>query len=128
LWYSWLPFALPQSWPFCWSVAVAMDHYSRRVMGFALFRQQPTSEAVRASLGRTMAVNGAKPKYIICDKGSQFWCAGFKAWCRCRGIRPRFGAVGKHGSIAVVEGAIPNFEATPRRAAAHSASARDISP
>ena len=25
-WASWLPFALPQCWPFCWWVAVAIDH------------------------------------------------------------------------------------------------------
>src|SRR5262249_50288076 len=35
-WTSWLPFALPQRWPFCWWVAVVMDHFSRRVMGFAV--------------------------------------------------------------------------------------------
>jgi hypothetical protein len=46
---------------------------------------------------------GAKPKYVICDKGVQFWCDAFKAWCKRHGIRPRFGAVGKHGSIAVIE-------------------------
>jgi hypothetical protein len=40
---------------------------------------------------------------LICDTGRQFWCEGFKGWCRKKGIRPRFGAVGKHGSIAVVE-------------------------
>jgi hypothetical protein len=45
----------------------------------------------------------ATPKYLICDKGKQFWCQGFKDWCRRKGIRPRFGAVGQHGSIAVVE-------------------------
>ena len=33
----------------------------------------------------------------------QFWCESFKRWCRRRGIRPRFGAVGKFGSIAIVE-------------------------
>jgi transposase-like protein len=37
-WVSWLPFALPQVWPFCWWLAVAIDHYSRRVMGFAVYR------------------------------------------------------------------------------------------
>jgi transcriptional regulator with XRE-family HTH domain len=40
-WTTWLPFALPQCWPFCWWVAVAMDHYSRRVMGMAIFDSQP---------------------------------------------------------------------------------------
>ncbi len=38
-------------WPFCWWVAIVVDHFSRRVMGFAAFKQQPTSEAVRAFLG-----------------------------------------------------------------------------
>jgi hypothetical protein len=33
LWTTWLPFSLPQGWPFCWWVAVAMDHCSRRIVG-----------------------------------------------------------------------------------------------
>jgi transposase InsO family protein len=102
-WTAWLPFALPQRWPFCWWVAVAVDHFSRRVMGCAAFASPPTSEAVRAFLGRTMQDARATPKYIVCDKGPQFWNQGFKGWCRRKGIRPRFGAVGEHGSIAVVE-------------------------
>ncbi len=102
-WTSWLPFALPQSWPFCWWVAVAVDHFSRRVMGITVFRQQPTSEAVRAFLGRAIHEARAGPKYIVSDKGVQFWSEGFKRWCRRKGIRPRFGAVGRRGSIAVVE-------------------------
>ena len=34
-WILWLPFALPQCWPFCWWVAVLVDHHSRRVMGIS---------------------------------------------------------------------------------------------
>ncbi len=99
----WLPFTLPQRWPFCWWVAAAIDHFSRRVMGLAVFDRQPTSIQVRQFLARAIRQVGGAPKYIICDKGGQFWCDGFKAWCKRRGITPRFGAVGKHGSIAVVE-------------------------
>jgi len=102
-WTSWLPFSLPQCWPFCWWVAVAVDHFSRRGMGTAHFDQQPTSEAVRAFLGRTMAKTSKVPKYLICDRGCQFDSAGFRRWCRRKRIRPRYGAIGKHGSIAVVE-------------------------
>jgi hypothetical protein len=58
---------------------------------------------VRQFLATAIRQAGQTPKYIICDKGTQFWCDGFKAWCRHRGIQPRFGAVGQHGSIAVVE-------------------------
>jgi len=100
-WTPWLPFALPQHWPFCWWVAVVIDHYSRRVIGFAVFGKRPTSVAVRTFLGRLIARN--KPKHLICDKDRVFWCEGFKRWCRRVGVRPRYGAVGKHGSIAVVE-------------------------
>ena len=47
----WLPFSLPQCWPFCWWVAVVVDHFSRRAMGVTAFKSQPTSEAVRSFLG-----------------------------------------------------------------------------
>ncbi len=103
VWTAWSPFALPQCWPFCWWVAVIVDHFSRRTMGVATYYHQPTSETVRAFLGRTIHAAKATPKYLICDRGTQFDCHGFLCWCRRRNIRPRFGAVGRQGSIAVVE-------------------------
>ena len=102
-WTTWLPFSLPQYWPFCWWVGVAIDHYSRRIMGVTLFRHQPTSEAMRTFLGRVMHAAKAMPKHLVTDKGPQFWNDGFKAWCRQKDIKPRFGAIGQHGSIAVIE-------------------------
>jgi transposase InsO family protein len=102
-WAPWLPFALPQCWPFCWWLALVIDHYSRRAMGFSVFPKRPTSIAVRSFLRRLIARARVTPKYVICDKDSIFWCDGFKRWCRRKRIRPRFGAVGQHGSIAVIE-------------------------
>jgi putative transposase len=102
-WTAWLPFSLPQRWPFCWWVAVVIDHYSRRAMGSAVYPSPPNSIDVRAFLGRTISRTKETPQYLICDKGSQFWCDGFRHWSRRRGIGLRFGAVGKHGSIAIVE-------------------------
>ena len=98
-----MPNAFPQCWPFCWWLALVVDHKSRRAMGFMIFRKPPSSRAVQKFLDRTIQKNGAKPKYIVTDKGSQFWCDGFKGWCKAEEIKPRFGAVGKYGSIAVVE-------------------------
>ena len=63
---------------------------------------RPTSARVSAFLGRAIKKAGSKPKYIITDQGREF-CGPFKSWCGSRGIRPRVGAVGKHGSICVVE-------------------------
>lgn len=102
-WTSWLPFALPQWWPFCWWLAVVMDHYSRRVVGFTVFKRQPTSEKVRQFLGQVLAKVGEAPKYLVSDHGKQFACVAFKEWGRRHAIRQRLGAVGKPGSIAVVE-------------------------
>ena len=102
-WTAWLPFALPQRWPFCWWIAVVIDHYSRRIMGFAVFEQQPTSVAVRTFLGRVMQRAGASPRYLITDQGKQFRDRAFGRWCRQKGLRQRFGAVGKYGSLAVIE-------------------------
>ncbi len=82
---------------------MVLDHYSRRMMGFAVFAQQPTSVQVRVMLGRTIHSARCTPKYLICDKGRQFWCPAFKDWCRRRGIKPRFGAIGQLGSLAVIE-------------------------
>jgi putative transposase len=102
-WCSWLPWALPQRWPFCWWLAVAVDHFSRRVVGFAVFEHQPTSAAVRAFLGRTIRTARSRPRHLITDHGRQFTDGGFRRWCRHRGIHQRFGAVDKYGSLSVVE-------------------------
>ncbi len=102
-WVPWMPFSKLQCWPFCWWVAVAIDQFSRRVMGFAFFAKAPTSTDICQFLDRASKRAGTNPTHIIADKGSQFFCETFKNWCRTRGVRPRFGAVGKHGSIAIVE-------------------------
>jgi transposase InsO family protein len=103
LWTMWQPFSLPQCWPFSWWLGVIMDHYSRRIMGITLFFREPTSEAMRAFLGRTIHATGVTPRHLVTDQGPQFTCENFKPWCRRKGIRPRFGAIGEHGSIAVIE-------------------------
>jgi transposase InsO family protein len=71
-------------------------------MGAAVFKRPPTSQQVTAFLRQTTRKTQT-PKYLICDQGPQFWCDTFKAWCKGHNIRIRFGAVGRHGSIAVVE-------------------------
>jgi hypothetical protein len=55
-------------------------------------------------LGRAVAAAGKAPRHIVCDQGRQSRCDGFKRWCRRKGIKPpRYGAIGKHGSLAVIE-------------------------
>ena len=102
-WISWWPFALPQRWPFCWWVAVVVDHLSRRAMGVAYFKQEPTARDMTRWLRQVCRAVGSWPGHIITDHGPQFTTGAFDAWCRRHGIQQRFGAIGKYGSLAVIE-------------------------
>jgi putative transposase len=63
----------------------------------------PSSAAVQAFLDLTIRRHRAQPDHLITDHGKQFTAKTFARWCRRRSIRRRFGAVGKYGSIAVIE-------------------------
>jgi len=52
---------------------------------------------------RAMLRAKSKPRHLITDQGSQFTAAEFQRLLRRRSIRHRFGAVGKKGSIAIIE-------------------------
>jgi len=82
---------------------VAIDHYSRRVMGFAVYRALPSSASVRRFLEAAFQEAGAIPHDLISDQGIQFTARAFRRWCHHHGIRHRFGALGKYGSLAVIE-------------------------
>jgi putative transposase len=105
-WVPWSPHTWPQVWPFCWWIAVVVDHFSRVVVGFAVFPKQPTSLEVQRLLNRAIRKSGSAPKHLISDRGGQFDCESFQAWCGRRRVQHRFGAVEKYGSIAVVERSI----------------------
>jgi hypothetical protein len=64
-WAPWLPFALPQCWPFCWWVAVVIDHDSRRMMGIETFRNNPTAVSVSHFLECAIYATSATPKIYI---------------------------------------------------------------
>ena len=72
-------------------------------MGFAVFKSKPSSENVTAAFDHILIEKGTSPKHLIVDQGRQFKCEHFEQWCKATNILPRFGAVGRHGSIAVVE-------------------------
>jgi transposase InsO family protein len=101
-WVPWLPFTFVQRWPFCWWIAVIIDHFSRKVVGHAEFKQQPTAAEVCRALGRAAKRAGRAPKYLVSDHGPQFQDE-YRAWCKRRGAKPRYGAIGAYGSIAIIE-------------------------
>ena len=102
LWFSALPWSWPILWPFCWHVAAIGDHFSRRVVGFEVFRRAPSAADICHLIDTTVACTRRAPKYIISDQGCQFG-EEYLACCESHGIQARFGAIGKSGSIALIE-------------------------
>jgi putative transposase len=101
-WVPWWPFALIARWVLCWHIAFVQDHYSRALLAFEIFRKEPTAVEMCAFLDRAVAQAGRAPRHIVSDRGSQFQ-GDYLDWCKRHGARPRFGAVGKKGSIAIIE-------------------------
>ena len=101
-WVPWFPFSCLQCWPFAYCVAVLVDHFSRKSIAAGEFKNWPRSSDITDWLDGIIKSVGQNPKYLITDQGSQFR-EKYRDWCTARGIKPRFGAVGQHGSIAIVE-------------------------
>jgi len=108
----WFFKCLPQCFPFCWWVMIVIDHFSRKVVGSAIFFRVPTAEEVIAVMEKTIKKNKIKPKYSISDQGIQFHAPAnakdnenhpFVKWCKRKKIKHRYGAVGEYGSIAIIE-------------------------
>jgi transposase InsO family protein len=101
-WLPWSPSAVPSWWPFCWHLVAVLDGFSRVVVAWGVFRSEPSAENVCGVLERGVG-DFTTPKHLISDRGRQFTSALYRAWCARRGVRPRWGALGQHGSIAVIE-------------------------
>jgi transcriptional regulator with XRE-family HTH domain len=66
-WISWLPLSVPQRWPFCWWVAVVVDHFSRRAVGSGYFKKEPTARDMTSFFGRVGRRCGRLPSHLITD-------------------------------------------------------------
>ena len=79
-------------------------------MGTTVFATEPSSEAMTGFLSRVCRRWQARPAHLISDHGPQFTADEFHEWCRRRRIRQRFGAIGKYGSLAVIERCIRSMK------------------
>ncbi len=93
-------------WPI--HVCVAIDHFSRKVMCVAPV-EGPNAGWIIEALELAMQKHGA-PKHIISDQASVFTGDAFAELLEQWNIKPRLGAVGKHGSIAVTERVIKTLK------------------
>jgi len=86
-------------WPI--HIFVAIDHYSRKVMAVTPL-EGPNSGWAIDSLEQAFEKYG-QPKHIIMDQHPNFTGKAFSELLENWNVKPRFGAVGKKGSIAVTE-------------------------
>ena len=97
----------------CWGlwpihVLVAIDHFSRKVMCIAPL-EGPNAGWIIEAMERAMRKHGA-PKHMISDQASVFTGGVFAQLLKQWNIKPRLGAVGRHGSIAVTERVIKTLK------------------
>jgi putative transposase len=89
-------------WP-TW-VLITIDHFSRKVVVCHPL-EGPNAGWVVEAMEETFARHGA-PRYLISDQEGVFISDAFRDLLIRWDVKQRFGAVGKHGSIAVTERAI----------------------
>jgi len=83
-------------------LACVLDVFSRMPLTWATYTTKPTAVHMGSLL--TMAVRTyGSPRHLITDQGGEFTGEEFIDAVDRHGIRQRFGAVGKSGSIAIIE-------------------------
>ena len=90
-------------------LAVVLDVYSRKVVGWA-FGQRQTADLVIAALN--MVLTTRKPQGVIhhSDQGSQYTSLDFGKRCKEMGVRPSMGSVGDAYDNAMAESFFASLE------------------
>ena len=84
-------------------VGAAIDIYSRRILAIASIRKAPTA-AFACRLLRSVVKKHGTPTWLVTDKDPVLRRAkNVNGLLRRHGIRRRYGAVGRKGSIAIIE-------------------------
>ncbi|MHC4191873.1 MAG: transposase [Planctomycetota bacterium] len=97
----------------CWGlwpihVFVVIDHFSRKVMSVTPL-EGPNAGWIINALENAMQKHGP-PKHIISDQAKVFVGDAFAELLDSCNVKPRFGAIGKHGSISVTERVIKTLK------------------
>jgi transposase InsO family protein len=83
-------------------IAAVLDARSRAPLALRVFPSEPAAEDM-AALVQTAARRHCLPRVVVSDHGAQFTAERFEKLLRDQGIQHRIGAIGKSGSIALIE-------------------------
>jgi transposase InsO family protein len=87
---------------FAWKLALVFDVFSRMPLGWKLFKAEPAASEMTSLIEKAASRHG-RPKHFVSDQGSQFTATELRQTLDRLGIRQRFGAIGKTGSISLIE-------------------------
>lgn len=87
---------------FSFKLAVVLDVFSRVPLAAQVFVFEPSGRDV-ARLFATAARRFGSPRHAVSDQGPQFRSRAFLRTLRRHGVRHRYGAIGRSGSIALIE-------------------------
>jgi putative transposase len=83
-------------------IAVAFDVFSRMPLSARIFSKEPLAGDMASFVSRTAKRHG-RPAHFVSDRGRCFTGHVFRRALERLGVKPRFGAIGKKGSIALIE-------------------------
>jgi len=83
-------------------IAAILDAFSRMPLALRVYRTEPCA-ADLASLVLCAVRRSGRPRHFVSDQGEQFTATAFTSVLDALHVRRRTGAIGKKGSIAVVE-------------------------
>jgi transposase InsO family protein len=83
-------------------VAVVFDAFSRMPLSARVFSKEAAAAEIARFVSRTAKQRG-RPAHFVSDRARCFTGQIFRRKLRRLGVRQRFGAIGKKGSIALIE-------------------------
>ncbi len=89
-------------------ICVVIDHFSHKVMSVTPL-EGPNAGWINSALEKAIKKHGSS-KHIISDQAGVFTGNVLAELLDSWNVKPRFGAVGKHGSIAVTERVIKTLK------------------
>jgi transposase InsO family protein len=87
---------------FTFKLAVVLDVFSRAPLAAGVFYREPTGRDLARLLARTARRFGP-PRHSVSDQGAQFTSGSFRKALARLGVKHRYGAIGRTGSIAIIE-------------------------
>ena len=87
---------------FSFKLVVVLDVFSRMPLAARVFWKEPSARQM-CRLFQRAALRFGPPRHFVSDKGRQFTAKRFRKTLLRLGTRQRFGAIGKYGSIAIIE-------------------------